>query len=119
MERRTLLFVVLALTVWYSWLLLFPPPVSEEPVAPAVPVEVVPVAPVPTAPTPSLPDVEAGTEPFVGCGVQGTWSNAGEALAALGRRVLRTPRGDTVLELGAGGFGEWRPYGDTPGPASC
>ncbi|MEZ4321312.1 MAG: membrane protein insertase YidC [Myxococcota bacterium] len=120
MDRRTVLFIVLSLGIWYGWLLLFPPPEKPDPAAPDPTVTAPePVTPAPVAP---VPDPDAGgpevRRPELLCGSDAVWSNRGGGLSDLTLRDYKgayhvTPLYSWVL----GGFGPWSPYGDDPGPA--
>lgn len=121
MERRTVLFVMLSLTIWYGWLAIFPPPAPPEPTdatttedGPTV-ASSAPVAPV--APAPVATDVPERTEPVSLCGTSAVWSNQGGALSTLDLPEYRAPYDVTALYGWVlGGLGAWSPYGEEPGP---
>ncbi len=118
MERRTLIFVFLSLTVWYTWLALFPPEIPvEQQASDAVASEVADVPPVEAAPAPerAVPQREV---PVAICGSRGRWSNQGGGLRDLLLPDRRAPYEVTpIYSWILGGFGPWSPYGEEPGPA--
>lgn len=125
MERRTLLFVMLSLTIWYGWMLAFPPPTpvvnpanptvaggpaiadpanQVEPVTPAEPVEAV--------------QGPERRESFEKCDAHATWSNRGGGLSNITldgyhSSFVVTPFYSWAL----GGFGPWEPYAVSDLPA--
>lgn len=124
MERRTLLFIVLSLGIWYFWLILFPPPElpdsEETPAGLEAPVEPAPEAvPAPLVPLPdTTPDAPEIERPLQACGASGTWSSHGGALSDLHLQDYKAPYVVTPLYSWVlNGFGPWSPYGDEPGPA--
>lgn len=114
MERRVVVFMVLALAIWYGWLLAFPPEIPPQDPSPRPePVEVVPAAPVP----PPAPRAPREQQPLALCDSRATWSSDG-GLSDLQLTRFNAPYQVTALHAWAlGGFGAWRPYGDPPGPA--
>lgn len=119
MERRTLLFVVLSLAIWYSWMLIFPP-AEPEPADSDTPTALEP-APTPVAPTVPVvpePDVPEQTRDLAKCHTRSKWSNHGGGLSGVvfddyHAPIVVTPVYSWVL----GGFGEWQPYSEPTGPA--
>ncbi|MCB9669878.1 MAG: membrane protein insertase YidC [Alphaproteobacteria bacterium] len=117
MERRTVVFVLLSLAVWYTWLTLFPPPLPPEAVPANAPVPVVPAAPTPSEPAVRT-QVAQRFEDLKGCGAEARWSNHGGSLSSLELPDRRAPYTVTpVWSWVMGGFGSWAPYGGDPGPA--
>jgi YidC/Oxa1 family membrane protein insertase len=122
-ERRTILFVALSLAIWYAWLMVFPPPEPPPKVEPGT--EQTTSSPAPSvvpgaAPSPSVPASErpSRTEHEISaCGVRTQWASDG-GFTDLTLPAFRAPYQVTALHSWVlGGFGEWRPYGDEPGPA--
>lgn len=119
MERRTLLFVVISLAIWYGWMLLFPPP-QPEPVDSDVPVVTEPAvpttAPVPVVPEPSAPET---TQAIQKCRTRSTWSSHGGGLAGVTFQDYHAPIEVTpIYSWVLGGFGTWEPYSEPEGPAA-
>lgn len=128
MERRTFVFIVLSIGIWYGWLLLFPPAPPEEgaegtePATLEAPVSAAPAATTPaaTAPGPAqvAPTGPTYSQPVEACASKSSWSNQGGALSDLTLDGYKAPLTVTpIYSWVLGGFGPWNPYGDEPGPA--
>lgn len=124
MDRRTVTFIMLSLTIWYGWLALYPPEMPPEVAettegqptdgsGPAAPVASATPDPVAVTPTTA---VTARTESVQLCGSTATWSNQGGALSAMDLAAYKAPYNVTALyDWVLGGFGPWLPYGEDPG----
>ena len=120
---RTILAMVLSLGLYYAWMLWVggnPPPAPDE----LPPEPTAAEAPATPAPTPTA--ASAGTTadapvrklPFEGCGLVGTVTTEhGGALRNVTLPAYEAPLDVTpIWSWALGGFGEWKPYGEDPGP---
>lgn len=126
MDRRTLLAVLLSISIYYVWLLLRGPSLGTEapdPTAPA-PTEVAATPAAPPARTVPVPvDRPTRLVPFEACGAEGRWTSLGGALQDLTLQDHREPYDvrpiwSWVLGLVTGtSETPWKPWGEEPGPA--
>ena len=122
MDRRNTLGLLLFVFLFYTWALLrAEPEVPGEDEATDVETASTAPAPVPTvrsAPTPPL--TEAVEVAFEGCGAVGTWSSRdglhGVELPDHEGPLHVQPLYSWVLAAASGEDGEWKPWGDPPGP---
>lgn len=117
MERRTALFAVLAIAIWYGWLMIFPPPVAPTPGPEPTATEPAPApTPVP-APVPVAPAAPRSEHRVDACDARSVWRSDG-GLSDLTLPRFRAPYHVTAVHSWVlGGFGPFEPYGDDPGPA--
>lgn len=127
MDRRTLLAILLSITIYYVWLVIRGPALAPEPTDGEAP-EVTQTTQAPTPPTAVPPPVAPARlptrlVPFEACGAEGRWTSLGGALQDLTLQEHREPY--TVQPLWSWAFGlvtgtaetPWKPWGDEPGPA--
>jgi len=122
MDKRTLLAVLISISIYYVWMVIKgPPPNLEElPVDTLEPVEAEP-EPAPVAQPRPKTDVEVQTLDLEFCGTVSTWSNDGGVVRSMHLDYEMAPFDVTpfymyVYGLVTGAGTNWNPYGDDPGP---
>ncbi len=120
MDNRTLTAIVLAVVIWYGWLLAFPPPVPPDPAVDDGVVAAAGTGSVEASPASPAAPVAAPVEDvsFDACGAAATVTTEDGGLhdltlVGVTDRYAMEPLWKWALE---GFSGPWRPYGSEPGP---
>ncbi len=129
MDKRTLLAVLLSISIYYVWMVIKGPPPNLELAEDGTPIEAADIVPEPVPepePTPVVrpklaSDIAIETVPIETCGAIAEWTNDGGGLRSMSLDYQQAPFHVTpfysyILGLVTGEGTSWLPYGEDPGP---